>query len=47
MNSFDPHRYTVTIKRVTLGEDEYFEATVAELPDLVEYAETYDQAYLR
>ena len=45
MSNFDPHRYTITIKRVTLDEGEHFEAVVAELPDLVEYAETYDQAY--
>lgn len=45
MSNFDPHRYTITIKLVTLEEGEYFEAMVAELPDLVEYGETYDQAY--
>jgi predicted HicB family RNase H-like nuclease len=45
MSNFDPHRYTITIKLVTLEEGEYFEALVGELPDLVEYGETYDQAY--
>lgn len=45
MSNFDPHRYTITIKLVTLEEGEHFEAVVAELPDLVEYGETYDQAY--
>ena len=45
MNTFDPHRYTITIKLVSLDEGEHFEAIVAELPDLVEYGETYDQAY--
>lgn len=42
---FDPHRYTITIKLVTLEEGEHYEALVAELPDVVEYGETYDQAY--
>lgn len=45
MSNFDPHCYTITIKLVTLEEGEHFEAVVAELPDLVEYGETYDQAY--
>jgi len=45
MSNFDPHRYTITIKLVTLDEGEHFEAVVAELPDLVEYGENYDQAY--
>jgi predicted RNase H-like HicB family nuclease len=45
MSTFDPHRYTITIKLVTLEEGEFFEAVVAELPDLVEYGETYDHAY--
>lgn len=45
MNTFDPHRYTITIKLVSLDEGEHFEAIVAELPDLVEYGETYNQAY--
>lgn len=45
MSNFDPHRYTITIKLVSIEEGEYFEAVVAELPDLVEYGETYDQAY--
>jgi predicted RNase H-like HicB family nuclease len=45
MSKFDPHRYTISIKLVTLDEGEHFEAVVAELPDLVEYGETYDEAY--
>lgn len=45
MSTFDPHRYTITIKLVTLEEGEHFEAVVSELPDLVEYGETYDRAY--
>src|SRR5258705_7925741 len=40
MSTFDPHRYTITVKLVTLDEGDHFEAQVAELPDLVEYAET-------
>jgi predicted RNase H-like HicB family nuclease len=45
MSTFDPHRYTITIKLVTLEEGDYFQAVVAELPDLVEYGESYEQAY--
>ena len=46
MSTFDPHRYTITIKLVTLEEGAHFEAIVAELPDLVVYGETFDQAYM-
>jgi predicted HicB family RNase H-like nuclease len=45
MSNVDPHRYTITIKLVSIEEGDHFEAVVAELPDLVEYGETYDQAY--
>ena len=45
MTNFDPHRYTITIKRVTDGEDEHFEASVAELPDLFDFAESHEQVY--
>lgn len=45
MTNFNPHRYTITIKLVTLDEGDQFEAVVAELPDLVEYGETCEQAY--
>jgi predicted HicB family RNase H-like nuclease len=45
MTEFNPNRYTITVKLVTLEEGEYFEAVVAELPDIVEYGENLDQAY--
>lgn len=45
MTEFNPNRYTITVKLVTLDEGEYFEAVVAELQDIVEYGETFDQAY--
>lgn len=45
MDDFDPRRYGVTIKRVSLDRGECFEASVAELPQIVEYADTADSAY--
>jgi predicted RNase H-like HicB family nuclease len=45
MNNFDPHRYTISIKLVSLEEGDHYEALVSELPDLVEYGETNEQAY--
>lgn len=45
MTNFDARRYTIIIKLITDDEGEHYEALVAELPDLVEYAETYDRAY--
>ncbi len=46
MENFNPHSYTITLKKVQLDEGEYFEAGIAELPDLVEYGETHEKAYL-
>ena len=45
MDHVDPHQYTISIKRVALDEGAFFEALVAELPDVVEYADTYEEAY--
>lgn len=45
MDHVDPHQYTISIKRVVLNEGTFFEALVAELPDLVEYADTHQEAY--
>lgn len=41
----DPHTYNITIRRDIFEGETLFEARVRELPDLVEYAETYDEAY--
>lgn len=41
----DPHAYNITIRRDIFEGETLFEARVRELPDLVEYAETYDEAY--
>lgn len=45
MADFNPNRYTITVKLVNLDEGDYFEAMVAELPDIVEYGENLDQVY--
>ncbi|MCP4697880.1 MAG: hypothetical protein GY862_13665 [Gammaproteobacteria bacterium] len=42
---FDPHKYFIAIQRVIIDGKAYFEATIKELPDVVEYGETYDEAY--
>lgn len=42
MNAFDPYEYTITIRRV---EPTIFEATIAELPDVAEYASRWATAY--
>ncbi|MCU7805928.1 MAG: type II toxin-antitoxin system HicB family antitoxin [Candidatus Thiodiazotropha sp. (ex Lucinoma borealis)] len=45
MSVFDPHEYAITIQRVEVDGDTYFEATVRELPDLRDYSDSYDSAY--
>ena len=42
---FDPHEYTITIKKVFVDGEHLFKATIQELPDVVEYGQTYDEAY--
>ena len=42
MTAFDPYEYSITIRRV---EPTMFEATIAELPDVAEYASRWKTAY--
>lgn len=41
----DPHAYTITVRRRNVEGEMLFEASVAELPDLSGYGETYQEAY--
>ena len=41
----DPYEYSITIKKVTLDGEKVFEATIAELPDVFEYGQSYKEAY--
>lgn len=41
----DPHAYNITIRRGNFEDEECFEARVKELPDLSEYADSYEDAY--
>jgi predicted HicB family RNase H-like nuclease len=43
--TIDPHAYNITIRRATLEGEVLFEARVRELPDLVEYGESFEEAY--
>jgi predicted HicB family RNase H-like nuclease len=47
MTKFDPHRYTITVKLITIDGEDLYEASVAELPDVFDYGETYEEAYLQ
>ncbi len=42
---FDPHAYTITVRRLRVDEEELFRATVAEFPDVEPYAPTFAEAY--
>lgn len=42
---FDANRYTITVRKGDFDDEICFEATVRELPDVAEYADTYEQAY--
>ncbi len=41
----DPSKYTITVRKGLFDDEECFEARVAELPDVVEYADSFDEAY--
>lgn len=41
----NPHDYNITIRRGEFEGEVCFEARVRELPDLVEYADSFDEAY--
>lgn len=43
--SIDPHAYNISIRRDNFDGEVLFEARVKELPDLVEYGESYQEAY--
>jgi len=43
--AFDPHAYTIVIRRVTEDGERLFHGTVRELPDLATYEATYKRAY--
>jgi len=42
---FDPHAYTIIVKRVILDGEPVFHGRVVELPDLEGFEPTYDEAY--
>lgn len=42
---FDSNRYTITIRRAEFDGKTLYEAKVKELPDVAEYAESYEEAY--
>jgi len=41
----DPHAYNITIRRSDFEGEVLYEARVKELPDLVEYGESHEEAY--
>lgn len=43
--SMNPHSYNITVRRANFDGEVYFEARVKELPDVAEYADTFDEAY--
>ncbi len=43
--NIDAHAYNITVRRGEFEGEILYEARVKELPDLVEYGETYQEAY--
>lgn len=43
--TFDPHAYTIAIKKIVRDGETVFKATVAELPNLATYEDTAEEAY--
>jgi predicted HicB family RNase H-like nuclease len=43
-SKFDPERYNLCIRRVEIEGEKMFSAKVAELPDLEEFADTFEEA---
>lgn len=41
----DPHAYGIEVRRRNIDGEAVFEARVRELPDLAEYADTFEEAY--
>ena len=42
---FDPDEYTISIRKVFIDNENWFEAKVKELPYVAEYADSFDEAY--
>lgn len=45
MSVFDPREYAITIQNIEVDGDNFYEATVRELPDLRDYSDSSDGAY--
>lgn len=43
--NIDPHAYNISIRRDAFDGEVLFEARIKELPDLIEFGETYEEAY--
>lgn len=43
--SIDPYAYNITVRRAMFEGEVCFEARVKELPDLIEYADSPEEAY--
>lgn len=41
----DPYEYSIIIKKVVIDGKRLFGATVQELPDVIEYGNTYQETY--
>ena len=42
----DASKYTITVRKGYFDNEECFEARIAELPDVAEYADSFEEAYL-
>ncbi|MEN8218998.1 MAG: toxin-antitoxin system HicB family antitoxin [Pseudomonadota bacterium] len=42
---FEPHEYAITIRKVVIDGEKWFEAKVKELPYVAEYADSFGEAY--
>ena len=41
----DPSKYSITVRKGLFDSEECFQAQLAELPDIAEYADSFDEAY--
>ena len=41
----NPHSYNITVRKANFDGEVFFEARVKELPDVAEYADTFEEAY--
>lgn len=41
----DASKYTITVRKVWFDGEQCYEARVAELPDVAEYADSFEEAY--